>query len=115
MLIADITSVVCGMEIGLLGRKSQQRRSDFLLLGELLQNENYIRMAEGRGSATLYRIDFMRNLNLVVKIVGEGNSEVFDETIIKDLTRANQKYSKSRNVKQNQIKSQKSPGKYIRQ
>lgn len=36
MLIADITSVVCGMEIGLLGRKSQQRRSDFLLLGELI-------------------------------------------------------------------------------
>lgn len=33
-------------------------------------------MAEGIGSATLYRIDFMRNLNLVVKIVGEGNSEV---------------------------------------
>ena len=48
-------------------------------LGELLQNENYIRMAEGRGSATLYRIDFMRNLNLVVKIVGEGNSEVVDD------------------------------------
>lgn len=42
-------------------------------------------------------------------------SEVFDETIIKDLTRANQKYSKNRNVKQNQIKSQKSPGKYLRQ
>lgn len=42
-------------------------------------------------------------------------SEVFDETIIKDLTRANQKYSKRRNVKQNQIKSQKSPEKYIRQ
>lgn len=36
MLIADITSVVCGMGIGLLGRKSQQRRSDFLLLGELI-------------------------------------------------------------------------------
>ena len=48
-------------------------------LGELLQNENYIRMAEGRGSATLYRIDFTRNLNLVVKIVGEGNSEVVDD------------------------------------
>ena len=42
-------------------------------------------------------------------------SEVFDETIIKDLTRANQIYSKRRNVKQNQIKSQKSPGKYLRQ
>lgn len=42
-------------------------------------------------------------------------SEVFDETIIKDLTRANQKYSKSRNVKQNQIKSQKYPEKYLRQ
>ncbi|KAB6584419.1 hypothetical protein GAY78_12860 [Phocaeicola vulgatus] len=49
------------------------------VLGELLQNGNYIRMAEGRGSATLYRIDFMRNLNLVVKIVGEGNSEVVDD------------------------------------
>ena len=49
------------------------------VLGELLQNENYIRMADGRGSATLYRIDFMRNLNLVVKIVGEGNSEVVDD------------------------------------
>ena len=45
------------------------------VLGELLQ----IRMAEGRGSATLYRIDFTRNLNLVVKIVGEGNSEVVDD------------------------------------
>lgn len=42
-------------------------------------------------------------------------SEVFDETIIKDLTRANQKYSKRRNVKQNQIKSQKYPEKYLRQ
>jgi len=49
------------------------------VLGELLQNENYIRMAEGRGSATLYRIDFTRNLNLVVKIVGEGNSEIVDD------------------------------------
>ena len=42
-------------------------------------------------------------------------SEVFDETIIKDLTRANQKYSKRRNVKQNQIKSQKYSEKYLRQ
>ena len=42
-------------------------------------------------------------------------SEVFDETIIKDLTRANQIYSKRRNVKQNQIKSQKYPEKYLRQ
>lgn len=49
------------------------------LLGGLLQNGNYIRMAEGSGSATLYRIDFMRNLNLVVKIVGEGNSAVVDD------------------------------------
>ena len=36
MLIADITSVVCGMGIGLLGRESQQRWSDFLLLGGLI-------------------------------------------------------------------------------
>ena len=49
------------------------------VLGELLQNGNYIRMAEGKGSATLYRIDFTRDLNLVVKIVGEGNSEIVDD------------------------------------
>ena len=49
------------------------------VLGGLLQNGNYIRMAEGKGSATLYRIDFTRDLNLVVKIVGEGNSEVVDD------------------------------------
>lgn len=42
-------------------------------------------------------------------------SEVFDETIIKDLTRANQKYYNRRNVKQNQIKSQKYSEKYLRQ
>lgn len=48
-------------------------------LGGLLQNGNYIRMAEGKGSATLHRIDFTRDLNLVVKIVGEGNSEVVDD------------------------------------
>lgn len=36
-------------------------------------------MAEGKGSATLYRIDFTRILNLVVKIVGEGNSEIVDD------------------------------------
>ena len=48
-------------------------------LGGLLQNGNYIRIVEGKGSATLYRIDFMRDLNLVVKIVGEGNSEVVDD------------------------------------
>ena len=49
------------------------------ILGGLLQNGNYIKMVEGTGSATLYRIDFMRNLNLVVKIVGEGNSEAADD------------------------------------
>lgn len=44
MFIADITSVVCGMGIGLLGRKSQQRRSDFLLLGGLIGiNDTWIR------------------------------------------------------------------------
>lgn len=48
-------------------------------LGGLLQNGNYIRMAEGKGSATLHRIDFTRDLNLVVKIVGEGNSEIVDD------------------------------------
>lgn len=49
------------------------------LLGGLLQNGNYIRLASGKGSATLHRIDFTRDLNLVVKIVGEGNSEIVDD------------------------------------
>lgn len=48
-------------------------------LGGLLQNGNYIRLASGKGSATLHRIDFTRDLNLVVKIVGEGNSEIVDD------------------------------------
>lgn len=38
-----------------------------------------------------------------------------NKTIIKDLTRANQKYYNRRNVKQNQIKSQKYSEKYLRQ
>ena len=49
------------------------------LLGGLLQNGNYIRMAEGKGSAALHRIDFTRDLNLVIKIVGEGNSKIVDD------------------------------------
>lgn len=48
-------------------------------LGELLQNGNYINLSANTGSPALYRIDFTRNLNLVVKIVGEGNSKTVDD------------------------------------
>lgn len=48
-------------------------------LGELLQNGNYINLSANTNSPALYRIDFTRNRNLIVKIVGEGNSEVVDD------------------------------------
>lgn len=50
-----------------------------MLLGKLLQNGNYINLSANTGSPALYRIDFTRNRNLIVKIVGEGNSEVVDD------------------------------------
>ena len=48
-------------------------------LGELLQNGNYINLSANTGSPALYRIDFTRNRNLIVKIVGEGNSVIADD------------------------------------
>ena len=48
-------------------------------LGELLQNGNYINLSADTGSPALYRIDFTRNRNLIVKIVGEGNSAIADD------------------------------------
>ena len=49
------------------------------VLGELLQNGNYINLSANTGSPALYRIDFTRNRNLIVKIVGEGNSAIADD------------------------------------
>ena len=48
-------------------------------LGELLQNGNYINLSANTGSPALYRIDFTRNRNLIVKIVGEGNTAIADD------------------------------------
>ena len=48
-------------------------------LGGLLQNGNYINLSANTGSPALYRIDFTRNRNLIVKIVGEGNSAIADD------------------------------------
>ena len=48
-------------------------------LGGLLQNGNYINLSANAGSPALYRIDFTRNRNLIVKIVGEGNSAIADD------------------------------------
>lgn len=48
-------------------------------LGGLLQNGNYINLSPNTGSPALYRIDFTRNRNLIVKIVGEGNSAIADD------------------------------------
>lgn len=48
-------------------------------LGGLLQNGNYINLSANTGSPALYRIDFTRNRNLIVKIVGEGNSVIADD------------------------------------
>ena len=50
-----------------------------ILLGGLLQNGNYINLSANTDSPALYRIDFTRNKNLIVKIVGEGNSAIADD------------------------------------
>lgn len=55
-----IIYVICGMEIGLLGRKSQQRRSDFLLLGELI------------GTATPEKDGLMNKMYVVRSITNAG-------------------------------------------
>ena len=47
------------------------------ILGGLLQNGNYINLSANTGSPALYRIT--RNRNLIVKIVGEGNSAIADD------------------------------------
>lgn len=44
-----------------------------------MQNGNYINLSANTGSPALYRIDFTRNRNLIVKIVGEGNSVIADD------------------------------------
>lgn len=49
------------------------------ILGGLLQNGNYINLSANTGSPALYRIDFTINRNLIVKIVGEGNSAIADD------------------------------------
>lgn len=53
--------VVCGMEIGLLGRKSQQRRSDFPLLGELLGiNDTWLRFRDQKEIESQDELDSMQ-------------------------------------------------------
>lgn len=91
MLIADITSVVCGMEIGLLGRKSQQRRSDFLLLGELIGiatkenkglsdsvqalNSTIYKISTGNKETALFKLcDYGSNINHILHIYSSPNS-----------------------------------------
>lgn len=48
-------------------------------LGGLLQKGNYINLSANTGSPALYRIDFTRNRDLIVKIVGDGNSAIADD------------------------------------
>lgn len=48
-------------------------------MGELMENGSYIRLSTDMGSPALYRIDFTRNVNLIVKIVGEGNAMIADD------------------------------------
>lgn len=66
------------MGIGLLGRKSQQRRSDFLLLGGLQLNENYFLVNHMLGEGALYKLNYPKNINVTFDIIGEGNSENAD-------------------------------------
>lgn len=52
-------------------------------MGGLIANGNYIRLSTGTGSPALYRINFVRNTSLIIRIVGEGNtSEADDYSIV---------------------------------
>lgn len=83
------------MEIGLLGRKSQQRRSDFLLLGELIGtatkekkglsgsvqalNSTIYSIATGNKSNVLFKVcDYGSNINHILHIYSAPNNTLWN-------------------------------------
>jgi len=51
-----------------------------VVVGELVANGSYIRLVANTSSPVLYRLKIItENLNLVAKVVGEGNSSIADD------------------------------------
>nr|DAV29762.1 MAG TPA: hypothetical protein [Caudoviricetes sp.] len=52
------------------------------LLGELMTKSNYIRIENMTMNFPIYKLSFVRNENMVISIIGEGNSNLADNYII---------------------------------
>lgn len=51
-------------------------------LGGLMTKSNYIRIENMSMNFTIYKLSFVRNENMVISIIGEGNSNLADNYII---------------------------------
>lgn len=51
-------------------------------MGELLAKSNYIRIENMGMERPIYKLSFVRNDNMVISIIGEGNSNLADNYII---------------------------------
>ena len=51
-------------------------------LGELMTKSNYIRIENMTMNFPIYKLSFVRNENMVISIIGEGNSNLADNYII---------------------------------
>ena len=51
-------------------------------LGELMTKSNYIRIENMTINFPIYKLSFVRNENMVISIIGEGNSNLADNYII---------------------------------
>ena len=52
------------------------------ILGELMTKSNYIRIENMTMNFPIYKLSFVRNENMVISIIGEGNSNLADNYII---------------------------------
>ena len=52
------------------------------VLGELMTKSNYIRIENMSMNFPIYKLSFVRNENMVISIIGEGNSNLADNYII---------------------------------
>ena len=52
------------------------------VLGELMTKSNYIRIENMTMNFPIYKLSFVRNENMVISIIGEGNSNLADNYII---------------------------------
>lgn len=48
-------------------------------MGGLIANNSYVRLTTGSGNPALYKIGFTKDIVAVIRIVGEGNSQISDD------------------------------------